>query len=560
MANCAFLRKASGLRRNGASDAPGSGPDPRALRGPTCTSEPPVHAFLVRDPRARAWTAALAADALEVREREEHRETLLDGRDGRLTRAGYALVCRGSAPRVTCRLEPLADGAPEPWFGTFELARPPRFVWDLPRAQAVPLADTLEARALEPLGELATERARWAVLDEEHKVVTWIEDERQRLTTAAGEEAGGERHRLVVRGVRGYDPACARVAELLAAVPGLERVEGSAGGAPALRPQRGRRPGRWAPLAPGMPAFAALARIARAQLEVLRVNAAGLRADADAEYLHDTRVALRRLRSLLGQLDGILPEEEQRGLAGELRWLAGTTGAARDADTLLFELRMAAPELAADLGPVIAALEGERARLQDELCAAVDSERARTALRGLRAAFGPRRTTAAGPPRGPRAEKDFGRLLAKRLRRRLRQVLARAAQLGAESPADELHALRIACKKLRYLLECCRGLVSAEELEACVGALKGLQSALGTVQDVEVHGAALRALALGPAAGAGPAAHLALGRFLEQSARRGRAARARYAERAGALLAPESRARFARLEAALRGRAGADSA
>ncbi|HEX6882252.1 MAG TPA: CHAD domain-containing protein [Planctomycetota bacterium] len=512
-----------------------------------------MHAFVVRpaarDGGARAWSAALAGTRLDPREREERVETLLDGPDHRLARAGLALACAGTAPRVACRLASLGEAPEEPWFGTFELPRPPRFVWDLPRAQAVPLAETLEARALEPLGELDTTRARWAVLDEEHKVVTWIEDERQRLTPPAGEGPAREVHRLVVRGVRGYDAECARVAALLEGAEGLARAGGAEPvPAEALLPLPRRRPGRWAPLAPGTRAFPALARIVRAQLEVLRRNAPGLRAGADAEYLHDTRVALRRLRSLLGQLDGILPEAEQAECVAELRALARATGPARDADTLLFELHMAPPELAADLGPVLAALAEERERMQAELVAALEAPRARRCLRGLRTAFAAGREQAAGP----RAGTDFARVVAKRLRRRLRQVLARAAEVRSTSPGPELHALRIACKKLRYLLECCRGLVPAAELEACVGPLKGLQGVLGTIQDVEVHGEALRALALGPAAGAGPAAHLALGRFLEQGARRGRAARARYEQLADALLAPPSRAAFEHLRARLR--------
>ena len=108
---------------------------------------------------------------------------------------------------------------------------------------------------------------------------------------------------------------------------------------------------------------------------------AALRANRDAEFLHDARVALRRLRSLLSQLVGVLEPTLCAELGTELRWLAGCTGPARDLDTLMMELRLTEPALRTELAPVLAALEVERARQQVELLAQLDSAR-RSALPG----------------------------------------------------------------------------------------------------------------------------------------------------------------------------------
>jgi CHAD domain-containing protein len=477
---------------------------------------------------------------------ESRCETYLDDRDQRLARAGYALACCGDSPRVHVRLQRTDESAPEAWLGAFEVERLPRFVWDLPRDQAVPLSDVLEARALEPLWRLETTGSRWAVLDEERKTIAWIEDERQELRPLApGFSAPLLEHRLLVREVRGYDEECGSILDRLGATAGLEPSRPPS--VPAkLRPIE-RRPGRWAPLAHGVRAHAGLARIVRSQLEVLKANAEGLRANRDAEYLHDTRVALRRLRSLLGQLKGVLRADVQGELCEELRWLAASTGAARDLDTLLFELRLCPSELALDLGPLEPVLVAERERLQAELVQAFDSPRARELLRRIRASFSPR----ASAPRGDRALAPFAELLAKRLWRRLRQVRSLLKDLRSTSPSEELHELRIACKKLRYLLECCRGLVPPATLEVCARPLKELQSALGVVQDVEVHAAMIRALALGPAANVGPAAHLALGRFLECDQRRGAEARARHDALTVTTLSPPIEEQFEALRAAL---------
>lgn len=548
----------------------------REDRGPT--EAEPRGFFAVGGSDERGWREALRGFTLEQREAASRCSACLDGRDLRLAREGLWLCVTGKEPDLAGRLEPACGlagrdrsgsrahpaelgggegsphgpstgeepGAPSP--RPFTLTRLPRFVWDLPRAQALALAEILEARALEPFGTLEESHQEWAVLDEEGKTIVRLEEVSQRfLPAAAGLGDGRDERGLIVHRVRGYDAQFERVMERLAGTPGLTSTADGGIDLRALALETRRRPRRWPPLRAGTRAWSGLGRIVRAELAVLRHERAGLRADEDAEYLHDTRVALRRLRSLLGQMKGVLPHDEQRELVEGLRKLAGCTGPARDLDTLLFELRMAEPDLAADLGPIVTVLEAERARLQVELVAQLDSPRAVELERRLQAAFGARRTG----PAGPRADWPFALLIEKRVRRRLRRLRACAARVRARSSPPELHELRIDCKKLRYLLECCRGRVPPKVLEACVAPLKGLQSALGTVQDVEVQGRTLRELALGPAAGAGPAAHLALGRFLERSRERGCRARARYEDQAATFLTDEVRASFGELRTAL---------
>ena len=60
------------------------------------------------------------------------------------------------------------------------------------------------------------------------------------------------------------------------------------------------------PLDPSMRTDAALRRILVALLAAMRANEDGTRRDLDPEYLHDFRVAIRRTRSCLGQVKGVL--------------------------------------------------------------------------------------------------------------------------------------------------------------------------------------------------------------------------------------------------------------
>ncbi len=476
------------------------------------------------------WRDALAGTNLQAEPERCSSEVLLDSFDRRLGEAGLELALRPAERGVVCRF-----GAQ-----TFELERRPVFVWDLPFALARELAGLLEARALRPLGEHALRASCWAVLDEQRKVVARIAEELHELRPGNGAEPRVLR-RLVLQGVRGYDAELARLAELLGRVPGLVALPDAHFDPRAQLAPAPRSGGRWPLLAPDVGAFEALTRIARAQLAILRANHAGLLANEDAEFVHDVRVAMRRLRSLVSQLKGVLAEPEQQHLADELRWLASRTGPARDLDTLLFELRLGEPELRTELEPVVMAFAAERERIQAVLQADFRSGRAQAIRTRLRSVF-----SGKGDPQcaGPKAGMPFRELLAARLRRRFRQVAALAGQLTEHSPAADLHQLRISCKKLRYLLEGCRGFVSKDELAGASQHLKGLQSVLGALQDSAVQAELARRLALELAVDAGTRAHLALGQFLERLAQNGRAARARQAELTAEFLAADSRAGF----------------
>jgi CHAD domain-containing protein len=497
----------------------------------------PRRAFELRADGA-AWREALAGTELRAEPERRSSQVLIDSFDGRLADAGLQLARLSGERGVVCRLA--ETGSPEASAQSFELEREPVFVWDLPFERARMLAGVLEARALRRLGEHALDASCWAVLDDQRKIVARLSEELHELRPRAAREPVRIR-RLVLQGVRGYDAELARLAELLGSVPGLTPVSEA-----HFDPWRQLRPppratARWPLLAPDVGAFEALARIARAQLAILRANGAGLLANEDAEFLHDARVALRRLRSLVSQLKGVLAPHAQQQLADELRWLASCTGAARDLDTLLFELRLTEPELRTELEPVVAALAAERERIQALLRADFRCERAAALRARLRAVFSGKGDPACA---GPKAADPFTVLLARRLRRRFRQVAALAGRLTQQSPSEELHGLRISCKKLRYLLECCRGLVPKSELATAFQHLKGLQSVLGALQDSAVQAQLSRRLALELAGAAGARAHLALGQFLERLAQNGRAARARQAELTAEFLAPDSRAGF----------------
>lgn len=236
------------------------------------------------------------------------------------------------------------------------------------------------------------------------------------------------------------------------------------------------------PLVAGMAPRAAFCAVAFACLDQLLRNAAGARAGSDAEFVHQARVAVRRLRSALHLWAPLLPAAFVARWKPVWRDFARQLGAVRDLDVLADET----------LPPLLAALPDE-SRLR-ALSAAVERRRAR-ARRGLRpalaeAAFGRLTLTFAAAlhalPEGDEAASDEA--FERRLRRLSRSVERLAAALAASpetAAADAPHRLRIAGKRLRYALEFTAPLRPRKGLSSRSGRLAPLLETLGRLNDID---------------------------------------------------------------------------
>ncbi len=242
------------------------------------------------------------------------------------------------------------------------------------------------------------------------------------------------------------------------------------------------------------PAAEAVRWIARSQLDALERAAARLPDPADAEALHDARVALRRLRSTLSAWKRPLEGSVRRKDRARLRSLQRATGACRDAEAGCAWLSGRPPQAGRD--PLAAACGWLAERLSRRVAAGrPEAARAFADLverRGRRL----RRRLSTVPSRlGDEADapgRRFAWALARALHRRGERFADALGALEGAAQARQAHAVRVAGKRLRYLLEpVARDLPGADELLA---QLRRLQDLLGTLQDqaaleAEVKGA-----------------------------------------------------------------------
>ncbi|GAB3757269.1 CHAD domain-containing protein [Microlunatus parietis] len=179
---------------------------------------------------------------------------------------------------------------------------------------------------------------------------------------------------------------------------------------------------------------------------VIRLTAAGL---GDAEVVHDTRIALRRLRSTLRTFARVIDPDQAGPLEQEARWLTGVLGEIRDPDVLAERFADHAdrePGLdAGEVAPVLAELDDRRQQARRSAAEALASRR----YAELRAELERWRDD---PP--IRVEGVSAGDLVDLVRRAGRTQKKRVRSAAKDDADDEaLHRVRKAAKRHRYALE-----------------------------------------------------------------------------------------------------------
>jgi adenylate cyclase len=228
---------------------------------------------------------------------------------------------------------------------------------------------------------------------------------------------------------------------------------------------------------------AAFNRIALACLDHMQRNHPGAITSDDPVYIHQMRVATRRLRAALRLFAPLLPTGFAAPVALPLRELMGVLGQARDLDVLLAEIAEPVLEALPD-EPRLAALVGIiTERRFDRRRAATDFLRApRFGALVLELLETLHDLT---PPKVGAGETapNLAGFATNRLRRLRGKVLRLAARARIDDPPT-LHALRIGIKRLRYALEFFAPLAAPKAMRRLLGQLATLQDTLGQINDL----------------------------------------------------------------------------
>lgn len=450
---------------------------------------------------ARASVAKLAGDlaaALNLERTAEvtHELTVTDSFDHRIHRAGYALLIgAGDAPVAELR----RLGATQP-----TATRPctalttSRFAEDLPIGRIHDLiAPLLSMRAVFPQVGAHVKRVSLARVNKHGKVEARVAVERITVwptRTGMKGESGGRRHlpvRVRVIALRGYDQIAAKLAKRVGKWEALEPatsdwvVDAYRSSETALASYSSRPTIK---VSDEERADVAVKRALSAIYDIMVENIPGLEADLDSEFLHDFRVAVRRSRAVLRFVKGVLPPAQVEYFAKELRHVGQLTSSPRDNDVLMLHIDQYLMGISGREPTSVTALKGHLQRERDvsqaELVTALRSKRFRAFQKRWAHFLGK------GVPARPSAERarsPIGEVIRRETWRAYRRARRQGDAITTKSPAEDLHALRKACKRLRYLLGLFRSLYSPRLSRKVIQDLKILQDLLGTFQDLEAH-------------------------------------------------------------------------
>lgn len=206
----------------------------------------------------------------------------------------------------------------------------------------------------------------------------------------------------------------------------------------------------------------------------------------DAEYLHQMRVAFRRLRIVLRMVYKIRADEELTCLREELSAMSGVLGRVRDWDVFignLHALSFAPPGFEA----LLTACEAQRAASNAAL-RAQGSVMQRLLLRFAVWMNGNywQQAELTAPDMS-----EFASRCLQQLHKRYQKASEQSDGLDEVA----LHDLRIDAKKLRYSAECFAGLFKAAKAEVYISGLSEVQEFLGDINDVSVARSLLARLA-----------------------------------------------------------------
>ena len=323
------------------------------------------------------------------------------------------------------------------------------------------------------------------VRNKDKKTIAWLYVEQ------FGADLGGEHHSPVVvhlAALRGYRKDSRRVARILR--ENLPRYVLSAGYTPmgpdqvtaALPDQltvRKQRLSRGASIGDGV------VNILSTNFRLMTAKKQGIELDLDIEYLHDFRIALRRMRSILGAFESIFAPDAGILLKPNLRWLNKVTGPRRDLDVYLNQFpQMVGSATRIDRAPLrqmYQYIAAERRCEQDKLVKALSDDRYAIFERDWS------RFLSAPPVNAAAANRDITGVSGASIWKTYKRIIKQIRSPDITRHIDALHTLRKECKKLRYQIEAFELIYPKKQLAKAVAELKHLQDILGAVCDNSVQ-------------------------------------------------------------------------
>lgn len=352
----------------------------------------------------------------------------------------------------------------------------------LPQLEQGPVREILikasPLRAFLPITTLRCQEEVYALLDDEEKTVARL----HALTILSGEQ---QVQLLIAQSIRGYTKAYSTLTEALTVLGCCSAQESDIlSGLGISLPTYLAKPE--VALEADTPIKESTARIISTFIDVARQNEAGVADDYDTEFLHDYRVSLRKVRSVVSLFKGVYSDETTLFLKDEFASIMQCTGRLRDLDVYLLDkdnyFTLVPPSIHEGLGILFDYFEKERREQHQEVCTTLASKTYQKRIKKLHKSF-----TRQSLDMGKKADSASFPFACNLILKRYNKVCTIARNIDASTADEIVHELRIQCKKLRYLMEFFTPLFPKKQIKGLIKELKVLQDNLGRFNDYSVQ-------------------------------------------------------------------------
>lgn len=223
------------------------------------------------------------------------------------------------------------------------------------------------------------------------------------------------------------------------------------------------------------------------QLDALSAEIEGVKAARDIEYVHRMRVASRRMRAIMEVFPDCLPSKRGNIWLQGVKTVTGALGNARDTDVQIDSLNSILAELPDQamrpgIRRLMLRMKQRRSKLQVKVLKKIEEFEVSGIHEEMRAAFTP--LTAKTSEVYIYTPALYGRSFDK-IQSSFQNFASFEKLIQDPQNVSELHAMRIAGKKFRYILECFSSLYSSA-LKTPISTMKTAQDLLGNIHDCDM--------------------------------------------------------------------------
>lgn len=210
--------------------------------------------------------------------------------------------------------------------------------------------------------------------------------------------------------------------------------------------------------------------------------------EADIEYVHRMRVATRRFRSIFEIFEHCFPKKKRGAWKAEVVRLTKALSKARDLDVHIamlseFSQTLPKPQQHAGISRLKLRLEQDREHVQPKLMKNLDRIRKKGVLDDIENSL--KKITVEPTDSPVQYSNSLYQMAFKAINRCMNRLLSYDGRIQNPKNVEDLHAMRLEAKSLRYTIEIFQQLYT-DQLESQLAFIEDMQSQLGDIHDDDI--------------------------------------------------------------------------